>query len=117
MNYIGGLQMRPEKRSKTLLAITQSKAKMYEYNVPLEHHINLPREPSRLFSLAIGLLGDVAVQIISSDNSKEELVDLKRNLEFSARFFDAYLQSRLDEGLDSYILLLGASTYYLCDLP
>lgn len=109
--------MRPEKKSKTLLAITQSKAKMYEYNVPLEHHINLPREPSRLFSLAIGLLGDVAVKIISSDNSKEDLVDLKRNLEFSARFFDAYLQSRLDEGLDSYILLLGASTYYLCDLP
>lgn len=109
--------MKPERKSKTLLAITQSKAKMYEYNVPLEHHINLPRDPSRLFSLAIGLLGDVAVKIISSDNSKEDLANLKRNLEFSARFFDAYLQSRLDEGLDSYILLLGASTYYLCDLP
>lgn len=109
--------MKPERKSKTLLAITQSKAKMYEYNVPLEHHINLPREPSRLFSLVIGLLGDAAVKIISSDNSKEDLIELKRNLEFSARFFDAYLQSRLDEDLNSYLLLLGASTYYLCDLP
>lgn len=109
--------MRPEKKSNVLLAITQSKAKMYEYSIPLEHHINIPREPARLFPLAIGLLGNVAVETILGDTSSESFLELKKNLEFSARFFDSYLQSHLEEELDSYLLILGASAYYLCDLP
>ncbi|WP_182812691.1 DEAD/DEAH box helicase [Bacillus sp. ME78] len=109
--------MKPENRSKQLLGVTQSKAKMYEYNVPLGDHINISRDPSRLFPLAIGLLGDVAVQTISESLDEESLSDLRKNLEFSARFFDAYLQSRLEANLNPYLLLLGASSYHLCDLP
>jgi hypothetical protein len=35
----------------------------------------------------------------------------------SARFFDSYLQSKLNEALDPYLVLLGSASYYLCDLP
>lgn len=48
--------MKPETKSQLALSITQAKAKMYEYNVPLSNHIDVPIHPSRLFILTIGLL-------------------------------------------------------------
>lgn len=99
------------------MGITQSKAKMFEYQVPREHHIVIPQDPARLFSLAIGLLGDLAAQINSNVLDQDAGNDLWRNLRFSARFFDAYLETRLQEDLNPYLLLLGAASYYLCDLP
>jgi POLQ-like helicase len=109
--------MKPEQRSHTLLGITRSKAKMFEYDVPPEHHINIPGDPSRLFTLSIGILGDLAAR--SNENSPEiqQLNALRANLQFSARFFDAYMQGRFNQTLDPYLMLLGASSYYLCELP
>ena len=109
--------MKPENRSQQLLSVTQSKAKMYEYGVPLEYHIEISRDPALLFTITIGLLGDLSAQICSGSSDENKLQSLKENLRFSARFFDAYLQSRLDTELDPYLLLLGAAAYYLCDLP
>lgn len=109
--------MRPETRSQTLLSITRSKAKMYEYGVPQEYHIAIPIDPARLFSLSIGLLGDLAAQTNSRSFSEEYLKELRENLQFSARFFDAYLQSRLNQHLDPYLILLASASYYLCGLP
>jgi len=54
--------MKTENRSQTLLSITRSKAKMYEYDVPEEHHITIPTDPARLFNLTMGFLGDLAAQ-------------------------------------------------------
>lgn len=109
--------MRPEQNSRRLLSVTRSKAKMYEYNVALEHHIEVTSDPAQLLPLAVGLLGDLAAQINSStveeiDTSEEEDI-----LRFSAQFFDAYLNSRLNTQITPYILLLGAASYYLCNLP
>jgi hypothetical protein len=42
--------MRPERSAKHILSITRAKAKMYEYAVPLEDHINLTTNPNVLFS-------------------------------------------------------------------
>lgn len=109
--------MKPEKGSQTFLGITRSKAKMYEYDIPEEHHIRVDIDPSRLFSLTIGILGDLTAQI-NSDNPNEELLnELTDNLQFSARFFDAYLQSHMQQDLDPYLILLGSAAYYLCGLP
>lgn len=47
----------------------------------------------------------------------DSLAELKNNLLFSARFFDSYLQSKLNETLDPYLVLLGSASFYLCDLP
>ena len=95
--------MRPEARSQRLLSITRSKAKMYEYGVPEEYHIDIPRDPARLFTLAIGLLGDLAFEICSQDVESSE-----ENIPFSSHFFDAYLESRLNQELDPYLILMGS---------
>lgn len=109
--------MKPETKSLQLLGATRSKAKMHEYRVPKDHHIKITRDPARLFSLSIGILGDLAVQIIEDAKDEDELIRQREHLQFSAHFFDSYLQSRLNESIDSYLLLLGSSSYYLCDLP
>lgn len=109
--------MRPEQKSQLLLGVTRSKAKMIEYDVPEEHHIRIPQDPAKLFTISIGLLGDLAAAINRNEPDSYSLEELKNNLLFSARFFDSYLQSRLNKTLDPYLVILGAASYYLCDLP
>ncbi|HML96181.1 MAG TPA: DEAD/DEAH box helicase [Thermodesulfobacteriota bacterium] len=109
--------MRPEQKSQLLLGVTRSKAKMLEYGVPEEHHIKITQDPAKLFTISIGLLGDLAAAINREEPDPDSLAELKTNLLFSARFFDSYLQSKLNETLDPYLVLLGSASYYLCDLP
>lgn len=109
--------MRPEARSQRLLGVARSKAKMHEYRVPEAHHIAIPQDPAELFILSISFLGDQAARISRGEIDSNEQELLKNNLIFSAQFFDSYLQTKLDEGLDPYLTLLGAASYYLCDLP
>ena len=108
--------MRPEQKSQLLLGVTRSKAKMLEYGVPEEHQIKITQDPAKLFTISIGLLGDLAAAI-NQEPDPDSLAELKTNLLFSARFFDSYLQSKLNETLDPYLVLLGSASYYLCDLP
>lgn len=109
--------MRPEQRSQLLLGVTRSKAKMLEYSVPLEYHIKITQDPAKLFTLAIGLLGDLAAGINREKQQLSIINDLRKNLLFSAHFFDAYLQSKLNKTLEPYLILMGSASYYLCDLP
>lgn len=109
--------MKPKEHSYNLLGVTRSKAKMYEYSVPIEDHIKIQRNPSNLFSISIGLLGDVAADLCRPNPNQENLIENIKELRFSALFFDSYLQSRLNENLDQYLALLTAAAYYLCDLP
>lgn len=108
--------MKPKKRSQALLGVTRSKAKMFEYAVPAEDHIEVAHDPSRLFPLTIGILGDVCARI-NSIGLEQSVTDLREDLHFSAIFFDSYLQSKLNNDLDHYLLLLASASYYLCDLP
>lgn len=109
--------MRPEQKSRLLLGATRSKAKMLEFAVPEEYHIKLTQDPAKLFTISIGMLGDFAARIYREELEPEFLAELRNNLLFSARFFDSYLQSRLNVTLDPYLVLLGSASYYLCDLP
>ncbi|NLN92785.1 MAG: DEAD/DEAH box helicase [Candidatus Hydrogenedens sp.] len=109
--------MRPEEKSQHLLGVTRSKAKMFEYGIPEEHHIKITQDPAKLFTLSIGLLGDLAATINREESDSDSLTELKTNLLFSAHFFDSYLQSKMNETLDPYLILLGSASYYLCDLP
>ena len=115
--------MRPESQSKHLLKTTQSKAKMYEYNVPSQYHIRLERDPLELIRLTIGILGDITAQINRSPITHTSNIvinnDYKENLIFCAQFFDNYLNAQLNTHSETiqYLLLLGASAYYLCDQP
>ncbi|HGT5249675.1 TPA: DEAD/DEAH box helicase, partial [Escherichia coli] len=109
--------MRPEKKSQLLLGVSRSKAKMLEFSIPEEHHIKITQDPAKLFSISIGLLGDLAAAINREEPEANLLTEMKTNLLFSASFFDSYLQSKLNETLDPYLMLLGAASYYLCELP
>lgn len=110
--------MRPEQKSNRLLGVTRSKAKMIEYNVPKQYQdIDLSTNPDRLFTISIGLLGDLAAAINREESDPQALTEMRSNLLFSARFFDSYFQSKLNASLDPYLVLLGSSSYYLCNLP
>jgi POLQ-like helicase len=112
MNFIAGQQMKPEQKSKTLLGITRSKAKMLEYGIPKEHHIKIPQDPAKLFRLCIAMLGD-----LSAETNRKQMIDasqLRNSLMFSAHFFDAYLRSGLNGVRNEYLILLCATSYYLC---
>lgn len=109
--------MRVKKKSQLLLSITRSKAKMFEYAVLKEHHIKITQDPAKLFTISIGILGDLAASINREESTLNELEEMKNSLLFSANFFDSYLHSKLNETLDPYVILIGSSSYYLCDLP
>lgn len=99
-------------KSKNLLKVTHSKAKMYEYKVPESDHLSLDgNNPSELFSLMIGMVSDFSHDIINDINTDflEKIDDLK----IVADFFDTYIKTRLSEELDSYLLLVGSATFYL----
>ena len=81
--------MRPEDRSRVLLAITRSKAKMYEYGLPEPDHIRIPRDPARLLRLAVGMLGDLASAVSRNGTDPTGLGERASSLRFAARFFDA----------------------------
>ena len=90
---------------------------MLEYGIPEKHHIKITQDPAKLFTLSIGILGDLAAGANRSNLQPEEFDELRQDLNFSSRFFDAYLQSKLNVALDPYLILLGSASYYLCDLP
>ena len=107
--------MKPENRSKHLLSITRSKAKMYEYSIPQEFHIDISTyDPSKLYLLTIGLVGDLSSYVI--EDNIEKIKEIKDELKFSSHFFDAFLQSKLKEEHSNYLKLIGSASYYLCDL-
>lgn len=109
--------MRPERRSETLLATTRSKAKMIEFGIPEQFHIEIPQDPARLLALAIGILGDLTAETNRHCRLSDEVAELRQTLRFSAWFFDAYFQSGLNQALDDYLILLGSASYYLCGFP
>src|SRR5689334_1777886 len=102
MSCTGGPRMKPEQASRTLLGITRSKAKMYEYGVPEDHHIKIPRDPLALLRLTIGLLGDLSAGSNRQEDGIAQIHDEQEDLLFAARFFDAYLETRLRSDLDAY---------------
>lgn len=121
--------MRPNRAAHTVLRYTRSKAKMYEFRIPEEHHIEIPRDPSVLFSLAVAILGDLASTIADEFTPEDPLAELSGGvpefwdewgeldpdnvLGFAATFFDAYLNSRLDAEITPEFSLLAAAAYYI----
>tara|TARA_R110002033_G_C3890919_1_gene238827 strand:- start:197 stop:3313 length:3117 start_codon:yes stop_codon:yes gene_type:complete len=111
--------MKLERSSKIHLAITKSKAKMYEFGVEEEHHINLTIEPQKLLLLTIGILGDLsaleASHLVLGDN--EEYLALKNQLIDVSQYFDSLNNSKLESSSYDYLYLLGSASYYLADMP
>lgn len=109
--------MKPEFHSKTLLGITRSKAKMFEFGVHPDDHIAVPKDPARLFPLALGMLGELAVA--TSEVALAELngSDARRAAKFSAQFIDAYRNARFRSEHNDYYSILAGAAFYLSEVP
>lgn len=107
--------MKPEEESKKILKYTKSIAKLIEFDVPEEdRNINISNNPEELFTLVIGILGDISEEIITNKGVSEIN---ENNIRFCASFFDSYKNTERLHFLDNYSLLIGATAYYLCSLP
>lgn len=107
--------MKPEEGSKRLLGVTRSLAKLKEFEVEEEYHLKIYKDPANLLILTLGIIGDVSSSIARREAGIKEAE--QENLMFAAHYFDSYLSSNQDNEFDSYLLLLGSASYYLCDLP
>ena len=117
MHFMRGLLMKFETSSSHLLSVTKSKAKMYEFDLPEEHHIQLREAPSELLLMTIGMLGDLCRAQSTSELPQAEIQHQRVNLRDVAKYFDALVNSKLESDYDYYLTLLGASAYYLSDMP
>lgn len=110
------MKLKPGINSNELLGMTRSEAKMYEYDVPEENRIHINKERIKdLFCLTIALLGDYAANFYKEIEYNISLQELKRNLVFSAQFFDAYFNAKLQDENRDYYIIMGSAAYYLCD--
>jgi len=123
--------MKPKATATRVLSTTRARAKMHEFRVAPADFIELYRDPSTLFDLAVGILGDVAAvtanQFREADGLERfnpdvepvswdgEELSVSEGLRFASTFFDAYLNAKLDETISVEFSLLCASAYYLSD--
>ena len=120
--------MKPNRAAINVLSTTRSKAKMYEFRIPENAHIAIPRDPDILFSLAIGILGDVAAKLADGFTPEDPLAPLGveapelwddeeaealSSLRFAATFFDAFLNSRLNQDISTEFSIFCACAYYI----
>jgi POLQ-like helicase len=114
--------MRPEAASLRLQGMTHAKSRMYEFNVPEELHVDIRgNDPSHLFPLVIGILGEEAGRIgdidVTTKAATPRIVPEDAfALRFAAAFLHAYVTSRFGVEMASELLVLSAAAYYLCDL-
>lgn len=113
--------MKLEYNSKRVLAVTKSKAKQYEFKLDEQHHNNLEGDPDNLLILSIGILGELASlerrRSIFGINSEKKYTDLKSQLVLIAQYFDALDQISIDQEGSVYLRIVGASAYYLAEMP
>ena len=118
--------MRPERESRLILAAVQARAKMHEFRAAEEDYVPFRRAPETLFPLAVGILHDAAGAIADQFINRAEgpVVppaweegdgSIGQMVRFSASFFDAFLESQLNNELTTEFSLLCAASYYLAD--
>lgn len=118
--------MKPDADAIRLMSAVRATAKMHEFRVAPDDFVKIPRDPRILFSQAIGILGDAAAAIAENfiDPERadgrpktwaEDAGTIGEMVRFSATFFDAYLDARLDEEITIEFSLLCAASYYLSD--
>lgn len=106
-----------ESASKYYLKKVRAKAKMYEYGVPENLHIEVEDRANDLILLCIGIVGDIANEIWNMEQAPIILPKEKEEeLYFVSRFFDSYFQSKMSIEMNPYYILMGAVTYYFCNM-
>ena len=104
--------MKLEARSKRLLGLSKSTAKLKELKVSADMHPPLADDPFALIVLTIGILGQLATLILK-DEDVAELISLKEQLVDVAQYFDSLDGSGLLDKSSIYLRMLGAAAHYL----
>lgn len=106
-----------ENTSKNYLKKIRAKAKMYEYEVPDNLHIKVEEQANDLILLSIAIVGDIANEILNMQEIPITLsTEKKEELYFVSKFFDSYFQSKMNTDMNPYYILMGAITYYFCNM-
>ena len=98
--------------------LVRSKAKMIEFDIPLESHIPISENAQKSFLVALAIVADYAGKYFEDYiNHKSFNSQLKNQLYKAAEYFDALLVSGLGNSVEyhDYIAILGATAYYLGD--
>ena len=98
--------------------LVRSKAKMIEFDIPLESHISISEDAQKSFLGALAIVADTARKYFEDYiNHKSIDSQLKNQLHNVAEFFDALLVSGLGNSAEyqNYITILGTTAYYLGD--
>lgn len=109
-----------EFRSKSLYysKLVRSKAKMIEFEIPVESHIPISEDATKSFLVALAIVADTARKYFEDYiNQKSFDAHLNIQLHNAAEYFDALLVSELGNSSEyqDYIAILGATAYYLGD--
>ncbi|EKD8217472.1 DEAD/DEAH box helicase [Listeria innocua] len=108
-----------EENSKSYLKKVQAKSKMFEYDVPIEDHIQVEYMAHELIILAIATIGDSSNFIWDNrhtDSASSLSKELYENLNFTSIYFDSLLTSEIGKAsYNDYFGLLGAVSFYLSD--
>lgn len=118
--------MKPEGDSLYLLASIRARAKLHEFRAAQDDYDRFIRPPESLVTLAIGILGDSAAaiadnfiaptaEVVYPQSWDEHDGSIRDMVHFSARYFDAFLESKLETALTAEFSLLCATSYYLSD--
>lgn len=106
------------KQSLYYSKLVRSKAKMFEFDIPMESHIPISEEAQKSFLVALAIVADTAREYFEDYiNHKKFNLQLKNQLHNAAEYFDAFLASGLGNSAEyqDYIAILGATAYYLGD--
>ncbi|HEM3636623.1 TPA: DEAD/DEAH box helicase, partial [Streptococcus suis] len=98
--------------------LVRSKAKMIEFDIPLESHIPISEDAQKSFLGALAITADTARKYFEDYiNHKSFDSQLKNQLHNVAEYFDALLVSGLGNSAEyqDYIAILGTTAYYLGD--
>ncbi|TVV60295.1 DEAD/DEAH box helicase, partial [Streptococcus pneumoniae] len=106
------------KKSLYFSKLVRSKAKMIEFEIPLESHIPISEDAQKSFLGALAIAADTARKYFEDYiNHKSFDSQLKNQLHNVAEYFDALLVSGLGNSAEyqDYIAILGTTAYYLGD--
>ena len=112
--------MRPSKAAQSYAAITLAKGKMYEFHIPEKDHLKIPdgMDLEQQFPLALGILGDRAIEIVSIElNEQTERTTEQASVLFAAQVMSGIASSRTVPELTETLRLLAAAGFYLADSP
>ena len=97
-------------RSQYMLKYQKAKAKLLEYDVPVEHYPSFPLDYTDLFFSTVYYVSEYASAII--DHDQEKINDYKEKMTSCAEFYDAAIKSKEYIQYDLDFFLLGAVAYF-----